>query len=144
MTTQTAKDLFEDDRRETAELLAGATMDVPDDKWPQALAELVDLLAVTFMRRGRDRETALHDAQAVVVAIGQHMGGQTFYLPRGDRLVEAVRDRRIWHEFNGRNTLELARANNLTERHLQRILAQQRAIHRRRIQPELFEESSNV
>lgn len=116
-----------------------AGIEAPEDKWPQILAEIVDVLRAVSRKRGRSDAEAIADAEAGALAIGKHIGGATIYLPRGDRLREFLRDRRIWQEFTGGNTLELARRHGLTERHVQRILAEQRVIHVRRIQPQLFD-----
>lgn len=126
---------------DTTELLdqVGADM-APDNKWPTTLAEMVDVLVMTFARAGVERDAALSQAQQAVVAIGQYLGGRSIYLPRGDQLVTAVRDRRIWIEWRGNNMQELMDRYGLTERHLQRVLAEQRAIHVRRIQPGLFKD----
>lgn len=115
-----------------------ATMALPEDRWPTTLAELVDVLRATFVRRGQSDATALDAAQSVVLAISQHLGGKQIYLPTGERLRAAVRDRRIYLEYNGRNREELARRYQLTTRRIETIAAEQRAIYVRRLQPDLF------
>lgn len=111
---------------------------VPSESWPSMLAELVDVLRATFRRMGRSDAEAIAEAQIAALAIGEYIGGRQFYLPRGDRLREALRDRVIFLEYTGRNKAALAARYRLTERRIEQIYAEQRAIHVRRIQPELF------
>jgi Mor family transcriptional regulator len=72
------------------------------------------------------------------LAIGNHLGGMQFYLPRGDALVRYIRDMEIWDSFNGRNTKELAHKHHLTEKSIYEILARMRKIEQKRRQPDLF------
>lgn len=113
----------------------------PDDRWPTTLAELVDVLRATFIRRGLAEGVALDSAQSAVLAISQHLGGRQIYLPTGERIRAAMRDRRIYLEYNGRNREELALRYGITTRRVEMIAAEQRAIHVRRIQPDLFNSS---
>lgn len=107
-------------------------------KWPQTLAEMIDVLVDASRRAGMQDDAAWEYAERSVLAIASYIGGRSLYLPRGDRVTEAIRDRRIWAEFRGDNTLDLAQRYNLTERHVQRILAEQRDLHVRRMQQDLF------
>ena len=108
------------------------------EKWPQTLAEMIDVLVDASRRAGMQDDAAWEYAERSVLAIASYIGGRSLYLPRGDRVTEAIRDRRIWAEFRGDNTLDLAQRYNLTERHVQRILAEQRDLHVRRMQQDLF------
>ncbi len=124
-----------------AQLPIDAGDEQPDrsrDKWPQTLAEIVDVLVDTARRAGIGVDDAWAQAERSVLAISAYIGGRSIYLPRGDRVLEAIRDRRIWSEFRGDNTVELARRYDLTERHVQRILAEQRDLHVKRVQRPLF------
>lgn len=127
-------DMFED--APTHAELAG--IEASAERWPRVLAEYIDVLQATYRRMGMDESQALHLAEQGVLALGKYRGGRRDYLPTGDRLQTAVRDRRIYLEYNGRNKEELARRNNVTERRIEQIAAEQRAIYIRRIQPELF------
>jgi Mor family transcriptional regulator len=115
-----------------------ADIDAPDKRWPRMLAEYIDVLLATYRRLGASEDQALEYAEQGVLAIGKYCGGRQSYLPTGERLETAVRDRRIYLEYNGRNKGELAQRYDLTERRIEQIAAEQRAIHIRRIQPELF------
>ena len=117
---------------------AGIT--APDAKWPANLAAMVDVLHATLRERGHDDDAALDDAEHCAIAIAEYQGGRNYYLPTGKRLKDFVRDRAIYLASNGRNKAELALRYDLTERRVEQIVAEQRAIHLRRIQPQLFDQ----
>lgn len=117
---------------------AAGLMDAPSDAWPSMLAELVDVLRASFRRRGRGEAEAIAEAQHAALAIGEYLGGRQIYLPRGDRLKEWLRDRAIYLEYNGSNKDELARRNGISDRRIEQIAAEQRAVYIRKIQPDLF------
>lgn len=117
-----------------------AGIEAPDAKWPANLAALVDVLHATLRDRGHDDDAALADAEACAVAVAEYQGGRNYYLPTGERLKTFVRDRAIYLACNGRNKSEIALRYGLTERRVEQIVAEQRAIHLRRIQPQLFEQ----
>lgn len=112
-----------------------------DDRWPKVLAELVDVLAAEALRRGRSPDEALQDAQASVLALANYLGGRQIYLPRGDRIASALRDRLIWCAFPRKSIEQLADEHGTSTRRIEIILAEQRAIFVRKIQPGLFPDS---
>lgn len=111
----------------------------PDAKWPANLAALVDVLHATLRGRGHDDDAALEDAQHCAIAIAEYQGGRNYYLPTGERLSNFVRDRAIYLACNGRNKPAIALRYGCTERRVEQIVAEQRAIHLRKIQPQLFD-----
>ncbi len=123
------------DLGEIATAEAIAELDVADDpaKWGSRLAHLVDALDAHFRRRGMAAEDALAEARAVVALIAIDQGGRPLYLPRGDRLQRALRDRTIFRLHNGRNTSELARQHGITDRSVQRICREQYALRQTRL-----------
>jgi len=135
MTAQVAIDMFPDAQGDPDR--AGIT--APDAKWPANLAAMVDVLHATLRDRGYDDDVALEDAQRCAIAIAEYQGGRNYYLPTGERLKGFVRDRAIYLASNGRNKAELALRFELTERRVEQIVAEQRAVHLRRIQPQLFD-----
>ncbi|MHB1273637.1 MAG: Mor transcription activator family protein [Rhodanobacter sp.] len=131
-------DLFENAPTD-AELAELAGLDAPSELWPSVLAEYIDVLRACFRRRGRTDDEALEEAQHAVIALGQYCGGRQSYLPTGDRLMTAVRDRRLYLEYCGpRNKGDLARRYGITERRVEQIAAEQKAVHVRRMQGRLF------
>lgn len=118
--------LQDDGRDDTLQLLANADPeDVPRHRWPQQLANLVDVLVALYRRRGRDADSAESEAREVVLAIALYCGKRPLYLPGGEQLEKALLHASIWHAFNGRNGYELAEQHNLTLRQVQSIIAQQ-------------------
>lgn len=117
-----------------------AAIDAPSERWPSVLAEYIDVLRAVFLKRGRSADDALEDAQQAVLALGQYCGGRQSYLPTGERLMTAIRDRRLYLEYNGRNKATLAQRYGLTERRVEQIAAEQRAVHVRKLQGRLFQD----
>lgn len=113
-------------------------LDLPTEKWAATLASLVDHLADFYRRNGRDDEAAIVEAQKVVALLAHDFGGRPIYLPRGDRLQQALIARQIYHLHNGRNVEELAERFGYTVRHVQRVYAEQRSIEIRKRQSNLF------
>lgn len=107
-------------------------------KWPAALANLVDVIEAAHRRAGEDQDSARARAFITVRAMSKYAGGRQLYMPKGDVLERALRDREIWERDTGKNIEELADAYGLTVVQVYRILAEQRAYHRQRMQPALF------
>lgn len=124
------------------ELLRGIE-EMPADelkhRWPQRLAELVDVTTAVLARRGRTMEQARDDAAAVVAAIAHYLGGRMLYLPSAEKLRIAIRDRRIWSERDDYTVPQLADRYGLTEIMIYQILREQRSIYIRRVQRRLFD-----
>ncbi len=107
--------------------------------WPQVLAEMMEVLRASHRALGCEDARAIELAEAGVMALGQHMGGRPYYLPKGDRLQSAARNRRIFLEWRGNNEDEIMQRFEIGSlRRLQQIIAEQSAIHLRRVQPDLF------
>lgn len=116
------------------------TLDDPRlaDRWPELLVEMIDVVTDRYRRRGMDAGEAGALARLAVTALAQHFGGRPVYLPRGDRLKKALRDKQIWDEFTGDNVFALAERHRLTTKQIYEILDAQRKHHRARVQPGLF------
>lgn len=128
-------DLLPDDDTGPLPDLAGVTV----ENWGKVLAGMVDLFTTLFRRRGRTVEEATEEAQVVVLELANYQGGREVYLPRGNKLLKAIRDRRIFLEHNGRNEAELAERYELTPRQIRQINAEQRSIQVAKRQGKLFE-----
>lgn len=108
----------------------------PKHRWPQTLLDMREVAAHTLRECAQPEADAL--AEAVVRAFAHYFGGREFYLPKGDKLDMAERDCKIYEDFNGRNLHELCTKYNLCDRQVSNIIAEQRELHRRKIQPSLF------
>lgn len=102
-----------------------ADEDLPRRRWPKQLAKLMDVLVALYVRRGRTKEEAIIEAREIVLAMALYQGGRPLYLAKGAALEAALRDARIWHSFNGRNTHELADETGLTLRQVQKVIKSQ-------------------
>ncbi|AEB49293.1 Mor transcription activator family protein [Aeromonas veronii] len=106
------QDLFADDHASLGQLVDRLDQIPASEltaKWPKALAELVDVLACELVRGGMEPDLAKAQARKLALVQAHYMGGRAYYLPTGEHLKAALRDRAIWDEFNGRNIDVLAR-----------------------------------
>ncbi|MEL3922449.1 Mor transcription activator family protein [Aeromonas enteropelogenes] len=135
------QDLFADDHASLGQLVDRLDQIPASEltaKWPKALSELVDVLAFELIRGGMAQEQAKAQARKLALVQAHYMGGRAYYIPTGDHLKAALRDRAIWDEFNGRNIDQLARKHGLSVPQTYAVVAEQRQLIRRRMQPELF------
>ncbi|MGA7438601.1 MAG: Mor transcription activator family protein [Luteibacter sp.] len=132
--TSESIDLFEDAPTDPSQV----DIEPSNQVWPSTLAEIIEVLRTNFIRQGRTESEAVDDAKSAALALSTWMGGRQIYIPNGERVRRAIRDRIIYLEYNGRNKGTLATRYRLTERAVERIAAEQRAIHVRKIQPDMF------
>ncbi|MGN5208101.1 Mor transcription activator family protein [Aeromonas veronii] len=135
------QDLFADDHSSLGQLVDRLDQIPASEltaKWPKALSELVDVLACELVRGGMAQEHAKAQARKLALVQAHYMGGRAYYIPTGDHLKAALRDRAIWDEFNGRNIDQLARKHGLSVPQTYAVVAEQRQLTRRRYQPDLF------
>ncbi|MGS3174514.1 Mor transcription activator family protein [Aeromonas sanarellii] len=136
-------DLFADDHESLGQLVDRLDQ-IPaaelTAKWPKALAELVDVLACELGRGGMAVDKALAQARKLALVQAHYMGGRAYYIPTGEHLKAALRDRAIWDEFNGRNIDQLARKHGLSVPQTYAVVAEQRQLQRSRSQLRLFDE----
>ncbi|KHN57703.1 Mor transcription activator family protein [Aeromonas hydrophila] len=138
------QDLFADDHASLGQLVDRLDQ-IPASKltakWPKALSELVDVLSCELVRGGTGPAQAKDQARKLALVQAHYiwdMGGRAYYIPTGDHLKAALRDRAIWDEFNGRNIDQLARKHGLSVPQTYAVVAEQRQLMRKRIQAELF------
>ncbi|WP_439841217.1 Mor transcription activator family protein [Aeromonas veronii] len=135
------QDLFADDHASLGQLVDRLDQIPASEltaKWPKALSELVDVLACELARGGMGPEQAKAQARKLALVQAHYMGGRAYYIPTGDHLKAALRDRAIWDEFNGRNIDQLARKYGLSVPQTYAVVAEQRQLTQRRHQPDLF------
>ncbi|WP_421286177.1 Mor transcription activator family protein [Aeromonas veronii] len=135
------QDLFADDHASLGQLVDRLDQIPASEltaKWPKALSELVDVLSCELVRGGMEQELAKAQARKLALVQAHYMGGRAYYIPTGDHLKAALRDRAIWDEFNGRNIDQLARKHGLSVPQTYAVVAQQRELNRCRQQPDLF------
>lgn len=129
------------DEGERASLIDSADLgDVPESKWAPLLAGLLRVHEAMFKRRGSTDKEAFESACAVVMATADYLGGRATYIPRGDRLRAALRDARMWRDYDGRPATvdRIAGEYGLTSIRVYAILKRQRALNVGRRQGRLF------
>ena len=112
---------------------------LPKDRWPQTLADMVDVLVAVSKRQGMDEGTAFTGARQAVAAIAHYLGGRPIYLPKGDEIKRALRDEEIYRVANRDNIDAIAQQYGFSRRAIEKIVARQTALHRRKLQGRLFE-----
>lgn len=144
-----------DEQDATADLFGGIPDDLPSaaealagdpGRWPRQMAEITDVLEDELTRLDRPLEpiAARRLACRLMARISRDCGGTWMYLPKGDALERVLRDAWMWSEYDGTtdgpggvNTL--AKKVGMTAIAVYRILAKQRALHRKSIQADLFD-----
>lgn len=103
-------------------------------RWPQALIDMHAVIehALANLPGAADRATD------VTRALAKYFGGVQWYLPQGEQLEIALRDRTIWRKFNGRNAHLLALEYKLSQQQIYTVCERQRQLHLKKIQPDLF------
>ncbi|WP_323970229.1 Mor transcription activator family protein [Aeromonas veronii] len=137
------QDLFADDHTSLGQLVDRLDQIPASEltaKWPKALSELVDVLACELARGGMAQEQAKAQARKLALVQAHYMGGRAYYIPTGEHLKAALRDRAIWDEFNGRNIDALARKHGLSVPQTYAVVAMQRQLVRSRQHSDLFED----
>ncbi|WP_429114620.1 Mor transcription activator family protein [Aeromonas veronii] len=135
------QDLFADDHTSLGQLVDRLDQIPASEltaKWPKALSELVDVLACELVRGGMEQDLAKAQARKLALVQAHYMGGRAYYIPTGDHLKAALRDRAIWDEFNGRNIDHLARKYGLSVPQTYAVVAEQRQLSRSRSQLDMF------
>lgn len=96
--------------------------------YPEGLRTVAEWLFVQLVEDDEAAPTpeslAKHAMQALRQAerLSREEGGRNFYLGRGMRYRESLRDQKMYTQFNGRNYDELARAYYLTPMRVRQIM----------------------
>lgn len=136
--------LFADSHEELGQLLDNLD-NIPEEelqsRWPQFLADIVELFSAELIRQGYDAPAAKLSAFKLTGALAHYYGGRAVYLPTGDKLKAALRDNQLFLDWSqsGGDIDGLARKYSLTNHTVYAILRQQMVLHRKRYQSDLFE-----
>lgn len=79
-------------------------------------------LTLAMLPKGKCRVIAAQIGISSLLELAAVVGGQTFYLPKQDRLLLQLRNQRICEEFNGQNAAELARKYHVNQRWIYQIV----------------------
>lgn len=131
---------FDDDLPELLQRVGAEHL--PADRWPQILADLVDVTEASLVKgEFVPADQAKNAARHVVAGLAHYLGARPIYLPRGDGLKTALQHVAIWHAWDGKSGTKfaLARRYKMSVRTIERIIVEQSALHRDRFQGKLFE-----
>lgn len=104
--------------------------------WPSIVVDLFKIVKLKYQKQGiEDIKVTLETTLALI----DYLGGMQVYVPKGERLRKHIRNMEIYYRFNGQNVRELARQFEQTEQSIYRILAEQKRLHIKRKQPDLFD-----
>ena len=118
--------------------LADTAVDVPRDKWPKLLAEMLDVVEVGFCRDGMAPEEAARLARRAMLLLARYHGGHSFYLPAGGEIERALRDDAIFRDLGRIPADILARDHKMSEVRIYQIYREQKALRMKALQPTLF------
>ncbi|HAS6672756.1 transcriptional regulator [Vibrio parahaemolyticus] len=103
-------------------------------RWPEVLRELYSALKSELENHGSDG----HLAVALIYRITKDFGGMQFYLPRAKHIECEIQNLSIWHDFNGKNVVELSKKYDKCEQYIYRVIAKMRAREVKMRQQDLF------
>ena len=107
-------------------------------KWPQSLADLADVMASELKREGVAEPGVKSRKLALVLA--HYLGGRAYYIPTGEKLKAALRDLEIFERWYQNEPMDsIATHYKLSHPQLYVIIAEQRKLHRKRHQPDMFD-----
>ncbi|HJW23788.1 MAG TPA: Mor transcription activator family protein [Rhodocyclaceae bacterium] len=119
-------------------LLSEAAVAVPREHWPKSLADMLDVATAALERAGIAPDLAGEYSRRVLLAIAQFHGGLSWYLPAGDDIERALRDDAIFRASGRMSMTEIARRHKISLQRVYQIVAEQMALRRKAIQPDLF------
>ncbi|HEY0464563.1 MAG TPA: Mor transcription activator family protein [Polyangiaceae bacterium] len=111
---------------------------VPAAVWAKSLVNLIEMMEAAGARAGLDETEAFRRARFYGLVVAECAGGRQLYLPRGERLNIALRDAEIYRRARRGNIPQLATEYGVIDSQIWRIIRQQRALHIRKVQPDLF------
>ncbi|WP_330925264.1 Mor transcription activator family protein [Candidatus Sororendozoicomonas aggregata] len=110
--------------------------------WPKDLALLADTALEELRTVGiKDKESVVL-MEKLLVAVSMLCGGRGYYMPKGERLRNGIRDRKIYQQHDGsthgpQGVRALAKHYRLSENKIYDILREQRQICVAKLQPSL-------
>jgi len=113
-----------------------------DRKAPEFLFDLAEHLADKLERQGKlPAEQSADLAWDVAEYMATHWGGISVYFPKGTRMHQDRRVRKIWQEFNGKNHEELARKYNYSTQWIYKVVKRMREEEAKLNQHSLFDKA---
>lgn len=112
-------------------------------KWQGTLLTMLESVRATLRRRRVTDDEVERLAPPVVLGLCEVLGGAVGYIPQGRAVKRALRDARMFADWQGTPDTrglpppELARKYHMATQSVYEIIARQRALHRR-LGPDLF------
>lgn len=91
----------------------------------KAVSELCAIIESAMEDAGYKKDESRSIAETAVKAISFMAGGRQFYMPKGEKLKNAIRNSQILRDFTGNNVRELAAKNDLSEARIYTIIKSQ-------------------
>lgn len=113
---------------EVADLPEAANVSI--DRWPQSLADMLDVAASALERDGIPAEVANRQARLVMLELAEYHGGMCWYLPTGATIKRALRDDTIFRETGQFSMADIAQRHGISLQRAYQIVSQQRALRR--------------
>ena len=107
-------------------------------KWPETLVQMLDCVQATLLRHGFDDDRAEQVAMSVVHDHAANFGGCQYYLPKGDEVRRALRDRDIYQQAGKVDVAVLAQRHHLSMKQIWEIQRTQRQLHIKKNKPTLI------
>lgn len=107
-------------------------------KWPELLVQLLDAAADSARQCGLGNEMAEELAMTIISNQAKLFGGLQVYIPKGEILKRALRDREIYKQARHVDVESLARRYDLSMKQIWEIQRTQRKLHIQQVQPSLF------
>ncbi len=98
-------------------------------KYPALISDMYDVIYLALKPELPDDKLHIVTERILLVLLSNVIGGVSIYCPKADSVQRLIRDKDIYHQFNGNNTDELARRYKLSTRHIYNIVKEQRANH---------------
>lgn len=115
-----------------------STLPESQRRWAPMLVDMLRVIEATHVRRGMLADDAFSASLDAVTALAEYFGGRPVYIPRGDRLMTALRDAEIFRRAKAGNYEQLAEEHGLTVLHIYRVVREQKQLHLRKMQGRLF------
>jgi len=111
-----------------------------DEKKAAFLFDLAEHLAALLEREGAlPAEQSTDLAWDAAEYMAKHWGGISVYFPKGTRIHQERRARKIWQEFNGKNHEELARKYKYSTQWIYQVVKKMREEEIKLRQDSLFD-----
>lgn len=135
------EDMFPDDINDLDAKKVLASMQEPAvfSRWEGSLRDMVEIAEAKLVAEMGPTSTAPELARHVVFAICSVLGGSVIYLPKGQKLKNAMRDAAIFREWRDESISihDLVCKYDLASPTIYDIINKQRALHRKN-EPDLF------